>query len=51
MNPHQNTPDYGKIPPQSRELEEIVLGAILLEKDAIHEAIEIIRTGGTFLRT
>ena len=37
MNPHQNTPDYGKIPPQSRELEEIVLGAILLEKDAIDD--------------
>ena len=48
MNPHQNTPDYGKIPPQSRELEEIVLGAILLEKDAIHEAIEIIRTPDVF---
>jgi len=48
MNPHQNTPDYGKIPPQSRELEEIVLGAILLEKDAINEAIEIIRTPDVF---
>ena len=38
MRPHENMPDYGKIPPQSRELEEIVLGAILLEKDAINEA-------------
>lgn len=26
---------YGKIPPQNRELEEAVLGAILIEKDAI----------------
>ena len=48
MRPHQNTPDYGNIPPQSRELEEIVLGAILLEKDAINEAIEIIRTPDVF---
>ena len=28
------TPDVGKLPPQSRELEEAVLGALLLEKNA-----------------
>ena len=28
------TPELGKIPPQARELEEAVLGALLLEKDA-----------------
>ena len=48
MNTRENMADYGKIQPQSRELEEIVLGAILLEKDAIHEAIEIIRTPDVF---
>ncbi len=35
--------DYGKIPPQALELEEAVLGAIMLEKDAIIEVIDIIR--------
>lgn len=28
---------YGKLPPQARELEEAVLGAVLLEKSAIYE--------------
>ena len=28
------TPDIGKLPPQARELEEAVLGALMLEKDA-----------------
>lgn len=32
----------GKLPPQSVELEEAVLGAILLEKDALTEVIEIL---------
>ena len=27
-------PDVGKLPPQARELEEAVLGALMLEKDA-----------------
>jgi len=27
--------DYGKVPPQAVELEEAVLGALMLEKDAI----------------
>ncbi len=34
---------YGKIPPQARELEEAVLGAILIEKDAIIEASDILK--------
>ncbi|MCS6979285.1 MAG: replicative DNA helicase [Flavobacteriales bacterium] len=33
---------YGKVPPQSRELEMLVLGAILLEKNALHTVMEII---------
>ena len=32
VNPELNTLVYGKIPPQSKELEEAVLGAIMLEK-------------------
>lgn len=34
---------YGKVPPQARELEEAVLGAIMLEKSAFDNVIEIIR--------
>lgn len=34
---------YGKIPPQARELEEAVLGAILIEKDAIAEVSDILK--------
>lgn len=32
---------YGKIPPQARELEEAVLGAIMLEKGAFDAVTEI----------
>lgn len=35
-------PDFGKMPPQNVELEQVVLGAILLEKDAIFNIIDII---------
>lgn len=35
--------DYGKIPPQAIDLEEAVLGAIMLEKDAIIAVMDIIR--------
>ena len=34
---------YGKVPPQARELEEAVLGAIMLEKSALDNVIEILR--------
>lgn len=34
---------YGKIPPQSRECEEAILGAILIEKTAYDRAAEILR--------
>ncbi|RFM26713.1 replicative DNA helicase [Deminuibacter soli] len=34
---------YGKVPPQARELEEAVLGAIMLEKSAFDNVIEIIK--------
>jgi replicative DNA helicase len=37
------TQEYGKIPPQALELEEAVLGAVMLEKDAIIEVIDILK--------
>ncbi|MBN1131532.1 MAG: replicative DNA helicase [Bacteroidales bacterium] len=36
------TLDYGKIPPQALDLEEAVLGAIMLEKDAILSVLDIL---------
>lgn len=38
-----NTMVYGKVPPQSKELEEAVLGAIMLEKGAFDNVSEILR--------
>lgn len=35
--------DVGKIPPQAGELEEAVLGAIMLEKDALISVIDILK--------
>lgn len=35
--------EHGKIPPQALELEEAVLGAIMLEKEAILQVIDILR--------
>jgi replicative DNA helicase len=34
---------FGKVPPQSRELEEAVLGAIMLEKSAFDTVVEILK--------
>ncbi|HDR68188.1 MAG TPA: replicative DNA helicase [Bacteroidaceae bacterium] len=34
--------DYGKIPPQALDLEEAVLGAIMIEKDAILSVMDIL---------
>ena len=38
-----NTMMFGKIPPQSKELEEAILGAIMLEKSAFDVAVEILK--------
>lgn len=35
--------DVGKLPPQAPDLEEAVLGAIMLEKKAIDEVVELLR--------
>jgi len=34
---------YGKLPPQAKELEEAVLGAIMLEKSAFDSVVEILK--------
>lgn len=34
---------YGKIPPQAKDLEEAILGAIMLERDAYDQVAEILR--------
>jgi len=38
-----NALDYGKLPPQVKDLEEAVLGAVMIEQDAINEVIDIIK--------
>ena len=43
VNPELNTLVYGKIPPQSKELEEAVLGAIMLEKAAFDTVVELLK--------
>ena len=35
-------PSIGKLPPQAVELEEAVLGAIMLERDSLNEVIDLI---------
>lgn len=39
---------YGKVPPQANELEEAVLGAVMLEKDKLAEVLEIIQSSDCF---
>src|SRR5215831_137177 len=34
---------YGKLPPQAKELEEAVLGAVMLEKSAFDTIVEILK--------
>ena len=42
-NPDLSTMVYGKLPPQAKELEEAVLGAIMLEKSAFDAVVEILK--------
>ena len=37
------TTDYGKVPPQAIELEELVLGALMVQKDALSLVDEILK--------
>lgn len=36
-------PDFGRVPPQALDMEEAVLGAIMLEKDAIISILDILK--------
>lgn len=42
-SPETNTLDLGKLPPQVRELEEAVLGAIMIEQNAINDVVDILK--------
>lgn len=37
-------PDFGRVPPQSIDMEEAVLGAIMLEKEAVITILDILKT-------
>lgn len=41
--PETNMMDYGKVPPQVKELEEAVLGAVMIEQNAINEVVDILK--------
>jgi replicative DNA helicase len=36
-------PDFGKVPPQANDMEEAVLGAIMLEKEAVITTLDILK--------
>lgn len=38
-----NTPEYGKLPPQAIDLEEAVIGALMLDKEALTDVIDILK--------
>lgn len=42
---------FGRITPQARELEEAVLGAVMLEKDKLAQVLEIIQSPDCFYET
>src|SRR3982751_3585659 len=42
-SPDLSTMVYGKVPPQAKDLEEAVLGAIMLEKGAFDAVVEILK--------
>ncbi len=37
------SPEYGKIPPQAVDLEEAVLGALMLDKEALTDVIDVLK--------
>ncbi len=42
---NQNASMLGKIPPQAVDMEQAVIGALLLEKDALHRVLDILKPG------
>jgi replicative DNA helicase len=49
MTPDQVFASQGRIPPQATDLEEVVLGALMLEKDAVNEVIDILSPEAFYL--
>ena len=49
MTPEQVFANQGRIPPQATDLEEVVLGALMLEKDALNEVIDILTPEAFYL--
>ncbi|MDG1476021.1 MAG: replicative DNA helicase [Vicingaceae bacterium] len=43
--------EHGKLPPQAVDLEEAVLGALMLEKDAVNAAIDILQPNSFYKET
>jgi replicative DNA helicase len=50
-NPTQPSEIYGKMPPQAKEIEESVLGAILLDKDAFASVMEILNKDSFYVQS
>ncbi|MBR4469637.1 MAG: replicative DNA helicase [Bacteroidales bacterium] len=49
MTAEQIFANQGRIPPQATDLEEVVLGALMLEKDAVNEVIDILTPEAFYL--
>lgn len=49
MTPDQVFATQGRIPPQATDLEEVVLGALMLEKEAVNEVIDILSPDAFYL--
>ena len=43
--------EHGKLPPQAVDLEEAVLGALMLEKEAVNTAIDILQPKSFYKET
>jgi hypothetical protein len=43
--------DFGKVPPQATDLEEAVLGALMLEQNAINAVIDILKPESFYKET
>ena len=49
LTPEQVFSNQGRIPPQATDLEEVVLGALMLEKEAVNEVIDILTPEAFYL--
>ena len=49
LTPEQVFANQGRIPPQATDLEEVVLGALMLEEEAVNEVIDILSPEAFYL--